>query len=81
MIDALPVTLENDYQDILVFLRNPWGKHVRGEQWTGDWGPLCDLWTKHTKKQIKHHLTNQTKATFWMSLEDVLKTFEEIVLN
>jgi hypothetical protein len=50
LLDAKPVTLENNYTDIICLLRNPWGKNSRGLEWYGDWGPECDLWNKHTKK-------------------------------
>lgn len=62
LLDAKPVTLENNYTDIICLLRNPWGKNSRGLQWTGDWGPECDLWNKHTKKQVGRTAIAPTQA-------------------
>lgn len=53
---ARPLVLANGFTDIILLLRNPWGKDTRGDQWLGDWGPSDDLWTKHTKKQISQEL-------------------------
>ena len=50
MLDLKVVKLANNYTDILVLLRNPTGEFVKGEMWNGDWGPDCDLWSKHTKE-------------------------------
>ena len=52
VLDARAVTLANNYTDVILLLRNPSGKSARGAEWTGDWADDCDLWTKHTKKQI-----------------------------
>jgi Calpain family cysteine protease len=49
MLDIKTVTLANNYTDIILLLRNPSGKNEKGEEWLGDWGIYCDLWTKFTK--------------------------------
>jgi hypothetical protein len=73
--------LENNYTDIICLLRNPWGKNSRGLQWTGDWGPECDLWNKHTKRQVGSKASAPTESQFWISLGDVLKMFLTMSIN
>ena len=72
---------KDGYLDILVLLRNPSGKDIKGERWTGDWCKDCDLWTKHTKKQIGAAKSKESKATFWMSLGDVIEIFNSFTIN
>jgi hypothetical protein len=50
ILDARVINLANGFTDIIVLMRNPWGKNTRGNQWNGDWGKDDDLWTKFTKK-------------------------------
>jgi hypothetical protein len=52
ILDARIIKLTNNFTDIIVLMRNPWGKNAKGSQWAGDWGQDDDLWTKYTKKQI-----------------------------
>lgn len=81
VLDARPVTLANAYTDLILLVRNPTNKNSRGEQWKGDWNPLCDLWTKKTKQQVGPLARNTSPATFWMSLQDVLLMFRYITIN
>lgn len=81
LLDARVMTLANGFTDIIVLLRNPSGKDSRGEQWSGDWNPNCDLWTKHTKKQVSQAARMTTASTFWMSLGDVMDNFETITIG
>ena len=78
---ARPIVLANNFTDIIILLRNPWGKDTRGDQWLGDWGPNDDLWTKHTKKQISQELRMISDQTFWMSLGDFIDMFKSITIN
>lgn len=81
ILDVRAVTLRNDYTDIILLLRNPSGKVIGGQQWLGDWGPGCDLWSKHTKRQVgaTHRLTSA--STFWMSLGDFFEQFTTLTVN
>jgi hypothetical protein len=71
----------NDYTDIIALYRNPAGKEGRLQNWSGDWGPDCDLWSKETKKQLGDETKLMTEQTFWMSLEDMFKQFETFTIN
>lgn len=81
LIAMKTVTMENKYTDIILNLRNPTGKNNKGEHWTGDWSKDCDLWTKHTKKQVGELLHEDTAATFWISLGDILELFYSFTIN
>lgn len=74
------VTLANNYNDVVMLFRNPWGKDQRGPQWRGDWGQNDDLWTKHTKKQLEEYQHLMTENTFWMSLEDFIEYFRSFTI-
>mmetsp|Transcript_10314 Transcript_10314/g.15771 ORF Transcript_10314/g.15771 Transcript_10314/m.15771 type:complete len:106 (+) Transcript_10314:750-1067(+) len=50
LLDGRVVTLPNNWTDIIAKLRNPTNKAPMGLQWTGDWGPEDNLWTKKTKQ-------------------------------
>ena len=75
------VKLANNYTDIILLLRNPSGKCQRGAQWTGDWAADCDLWTKHTKKQVSPAQRMASNSTFWMSLGDFIDEFEQVTVS
>lgn len=81
ILDARPITLANGWTDIIVLMRNPWGKDQRGDQWTGDWSYSSDLWTKHTKKQVDQAARLTSEATFWMSMQDLLDMFKSVTIN
>ena len=81
LLDARVIELENGYKDIILLLRNPWGKDNRGSNWRGDWSDGCDLWNKHTKKQIDLSIRKTTDSKFWMSIEDFIKFFKSLTIN
>ena len=81
LLDTRTVKLENGYTDIIGLFRNPSGKSSRGLQWTGDWAPDDDLWSKHTKVQVGGAAKLTSTATFWMSFEDVYEQFETVTIN
>ena len=76
ILDARVVTLPNNWTDLLLLVRNPWGKSSKGPQWTGDWGWEDDLWTKKTKQQLgTSSKIKESENKFWISMTDVLEQF------
>ncbi|XP_067224349.1 calpain-1 catalytic subunit-like [Chanodichthys erythropterus] len=57
----------------LVRLFNPWGK----KEWNGDWSDTSPLWNTVSNEDRKQHLLDDN-GEFWMSMEDFLRTFDNI---
>lgn len=61
----------------LMRLRNPWGK----KEWNGPWSDRSSEMKSLTKEQReKLHLVALDDGEFWISFEDVMENFDEIVL-
>ena len=61
----------------LVRVRNPWGE----KSWTGAWSDTSDEWNKISKHdRQKANLTVADVGEFWMSLDDFVKNFSNIVI-
>ncbi|XP_067223020.1 calpain-1 catalytic subunit-like [Chanodichthys erythropterus] len=57
----------------LVRLFNPWGE----KEWNGDWSDTSPLWNTVSNEDRKQHLLDDN-GEFWMSMEDFLRTFDNI---
>ncbi|ROL51917.1 Calpain-9 [Anabarilius grahami] len=57
----------------LVRLFNPWGE----KEWNGDWSDGSPLWNTVSNEDRKQHLLDDN-GEFWMSMEDFLRTFDNI---
>lgn len=57
----------------LVELRNPWSSL----EWKGDWSDHSDKWTPELKKKL--NFTEEDDGTFWMSFEDFLDYFSNVL--
>uniref|UniRef100_A0A672NIW1 Calpain-1 catalytic subunit-like n=1 Tax=Sinocyclocheilus grahami TaxID=75366 RepID=A0A672NIW1_SINGR len=57
----------------LVRLFNPWGD----SEWKGDWSDKSPLWNTVSSEDHKQLLVNEN-GEFWMSMNDFLKTFDNM---
>ncbi|ROL51916.1 Calpain-8 [Anabarilius grahami] len=80
IIQGHAYTVTNVYQVMsgrypvkLVRLFNPWGK----KEWNGDWSDGSPLWNTVSNEDRKQHLLDDN-GEFWMSMEDFLRTFDNI---
>jgi hypothetical protein len=53
-------------------MRNPW----KEGEWTGRFSDNGDDWTPELRKQLNHYPSND--GIFWMSFEDMIKTFDQV---
>lgn len=69
------LTVKDVGVDKICRIRNPWGKF----EWQGDWSDKSSKWTDALKKQTGW--VDADDGTFWMSWNDLIKYFNEIVIN
>ncbi|XP_056101636.1 calpain-1 catalytic subunit-like [Rhinichthys klamathensis goyatoka] len=66
--------MSGKYPVQLVRLFNPWG----GIEWNGDWSDNSPLWNTVSDEDRKQHLQDENSKEFWMSMNDFLRTFDNM---
>lgn len=73
-VKLLPV---NNKEHRLIRMTNPWRK----KEWNGKWSKFSSEWNLVSSKQKqKMNFTTEENGEFWISINDFLKEFSEIVI-
>jgi hypothetical protein len=69
VIDVAEVSDVKGKKTRLMKIRNPWGSH----EWGGDWSDKSTKWTPELKKLL--NVVDEDDGTFWMSYEDFCRFY------
>ena len=74
LLGCAQVVDSNGIDAKIVCIRNPWGNF----EWNGDWSDHSHLWTDESKELVG--FVEEEDGIFWMSFEDWVRYFVDLVV-